>query len=198
MIKQYAFFLGVILLISCGPNEKKVEENETETHQHQHSSKELSEEELSSKKSIPRETHAMIGDLHLTIMYHSPGVRGRMVWGGLVPYDEVWVAGAHMATSFELSHDVSVMGNQLKAGKYAIFMIPGKDNWQVIFNSNWEQHLADDYDQALDLFRVSIEPIISEEPIERLAYSVETTNEKEASLVFEWEKIRIVVPFKVK
>ena len=71
----------------------------------------------------------------VTINYSSPGVKGRKIWGDLVPYDKVWRAGANEATVFETDKDIKVAGNVLKKGKYSIYMIPGESEWQVIFNS---------------------------------------------------------------
>ncbi|MBC8923868.1 DUF2911 domain-containing protein, partial [Escherichia coli] len=77
--------------------------------------------------------------------YHSPGVRKRIIWGGLVPYDEVWVTGAHDATTVEMPKAFVVNGKTIPAGKYAIFTIPGKNAWTVIINKQWQQHLATEY-----------------------------------------------------
>lgn len=182
-------------LIACSSTEKS-ESTQIERMDKFHPSSELTEEEVNSKKSVARETHATIGDLHVNLSYHSPGARGRMIWGGLVPFDEVWVAGAHMATNIEFSHDVVLKGNPLHAGKYALFMVPSQEKWQVIINSNWEQHLTDEYDSDLDLFRIEVSPIQSEESKERLEYSIYSNQNQDAVLVFEWEKIRIELPFK--
>src|SRR5688500_4346304 len=109
-----------------------------------------------TRKSIPSETTASIGDTEIKINYHAPAVRGRTIWGGLVPYNDVWVTGANKATALTVGKDFSVRGQSIPAGKYAIFTIPGEKEWTVIINKNWDQHLADDYSQAEDLVRLKL------------------------------------------
>lgn len=150
------------------------------------------------KKSIPKEEHAMIGSAHITILYTAPNVRGRTIWGGLVPFDEVWVTGAHKATSFEINKSFSVGDKTIPAGKYALFTIPGKEKWTFIVNKNWQQHLADDYNQADDVVRVEVIPTVTEEIQERLKYSVVSKSDTEGTIDILWEKIRISVPIKIQ
>jgi hypothetical protein len=108
------------------------------------------------KGSPERMTMANIGRAHVHMEYHSPGVKNRVIWGGLVPYDQVWVSGAHSATTIDFSKDVFIMGGTVKAGTYAFFTIPGKQNWTVILNTNYDQHLADEYDQKEDVARYQV------------------------------------------
>ena len=84
----------------------------------------------------------------------------------------------------------------IPAGKYAIFTIPGKDEWTVIINKNWNQHLADYYSEADDLVRIKVKPEISNELVERLKYEVEPAGQSAANIIISWEKIRI--PFQVE
>lgn len=149
------------------------------------------------KKSIPKEEHALIGSSHITIKYYAPAVRGRQIWGGLVPFDEVWVTGAHRATSFEINRDFTIEGKLIASGKYALFTIPGKEKWVFIINKKWDQHLADEYDQKEDIARIEIKPEAKEENQERLLYKIEQSGEKNANIIFRWEKIRIVIPIKL-
>ena len=78
----------------------------------------------------------------ITINYSSPGVKGRVIWGGLVPFDKVWRAGANEATTFETSKDIKVEGKNLPAGKYGFFAIPGQTEWTIIFNKVPETRTA--------------------------------------------------------
>ncbi|MEX2336800.1 MAG: DUF2911 domain-containing protein [Fulvivirga sp.] len=89
--------------------------------------------------SIPSEAKGRVGSTNISINYHAPGVKGRILWGGLVPYDQVWVTGAHMATRLEFDSDLLIGGQKVPAGKYALFTIPGREEWTVIINKNWEQ-----------------------------------------------------------
>ncbi|GAA4310254.1 DUF2911 domain-containing protein [Nibribacter koreensis] len=146
------------------------------------------------KKSIPSEATGRIGDASIKITYHSPGVRERVVWGGLVPYDQVWVTGAHKATTVEFDRDLIIAGKSVGPGKYALFTIPGRDEWTVILNKNWDQHLADEYDQKEDILRTKVKPYSLEHPQERLKYRVEDGGEAEAGIRISWEKIGIRLP----
>jgi hypothetical protein len=143
------------------------------------------------KKSIAQEEHAQIGDTHITILYSAPAVRGRIIWGGLVPYNEVWVTGAHRATSFEIDHEFTVGNKKVPAGKYAIFTIPGKDKWIFILNKKWDQHLTDEYDSKDDVFRIEVTPVKITAVQERLNYSITELSEKEAILSISWETLKI-------
>lgn len=146
------------------------------------------------KKSVPKEAHAQIGETHFVIRYHAPTVRGRVIWGGLVPYGEVWVTGAHSATSLEVDRQISINGITLPAGKYAFFTIPGKDKWTVIINKNWEQHLTDEYNPAEDLVRLDITPEILPNVQERLDYSIVDTGNLTVSIDMKWEKLKVSMP----
>ncbi|HEY5824325.1 MAG TPA: DUF2911 domain-containing protein [Cyclobacteriaceae bacterium] len=150
-----------------------------------------------TKKSIPREEHAQIGEAHITILYTAPAVRNRIIWGGLIAYDQVWSTGAHKATSFEINHSFSIGGKRIPAGKYGIFTIPGKDKWTFILNKNWNQHLADDYDSKDDVTRITVAPKNLSKIQERLGYSIKELSETECVLEISWEKIKIGVPIQI-
>lgn len=150
-----------------------------------------------NKKSIPQEEHAQIGDTHITILYTAPAVRSRVIWGGLVTYGEVWVTGAHHATSIEVDRDFTINSKKIPAGKYAIFTIPGKEKWTFILNKNWKQHLADDYTETEDVLRIEVTPRALLSVQERLNYSIIELSETEAILSISWEKIKINVPLKL-
>jgi hypothetical protein len=146
------------------------------------------------KASTPRITSVKVGKTQLTLNYYSPGVRGRVIWGGLVPFDQVWVTGAHSANKFEISSDIKINGQVIKAGIYGLFTIPGKEKWTFILNTNHEQHLSDDYDQKDDVFRLDIKPIQTE-MTQRLTFELKETSKKEGELVFKWENLSFSVPF---
>lgn len=147
----------------------------------------------SSPKRVAMET---IGQTHIHIEYGSPGVKGRMIWGGLVAYDQVWATGAHNATSVDFSTDVTIGGKKIKKGKYALFTIPGKTEWIIILNSKYGQHLADEYKEAEDIVRVSVKPIKKTQPIQRLTYSIQPQG-KEAVIMIEWEYLSVGLPVKL-
>jgi hypothetical protein len=183
------FILSSLLLFACANNSSVNEPNKED------SAKGTASKDT-SKKSIPSETKKWIGNTNIQINYHSPAVRGRVIWGGLVPYDAVWVTGAHKATTLEVGKDFEVGGKTLPAGKYAIFTIPGKDTWTVILNKNWNQHLADDYSEAEDLVRLQVKPQLVDSTQERLKYEIDQRGEKLANIIISWEKVR--VPFEIR
>lgn len=150
-----------------------------------------------SKKSIKSMSVGVIGGDSVKINYHSPGVRGRIIWGGLVPFGEVWVTGAHDATNLIVDKPFIVNGKEIPAGKYAFFTIPGKDAWTVIINKQWKQHLATEYDEKEDLVRVTVKPK-KNSYTERLQYFVEGGKGNEGKIAVAWEKMKIELPITIR
>ena len=149
-----------------------------------------------TKKSIKSMAYAILNGDSIKINYHSPGVRKRIIWGGLVPFDEVWVTGAHDATTIETEKDLMIDGKLIPAGKYALFTIPGQEEWIVIINKNWTQHLASEYDEKDDVIRVKVKPKkISH--TERLQYFIETSKGNNGKIAVAWEKVKIEFPFTI-
>ncbi|KIC93693.1 DUF2911 domain-containing protein [Flavihumibacter solisilvae] len=151
----------------------------------------------SSKKSIKSMAFSVLKSDSIKIVYHSPGVRKRVIWGGLVPYDEVWVTGAHDATTLEMPFPFIVNGKEIPAGKYALFTIPGKKTWTFIINKNWEQHLASEYDEKDDVIRIQVKPA-KVSHTERLQYFIDTDPAGKGSIYVAWENQRVGFPFSVK
>ncbi|MBC7588639.1 MAG: DUF2911 domain-containing protein [Chitinophagaceae bacterium] len=144
-----------------------------------------------TKRSIKSAAIGNIAPASIKINYHSPGVRGRTIWGGLVPYGEVWVTGAHNATNIEIDKDFKVNGVAIPKGKYAFFTIPGKNEWTIIINKNWNQHLADDYQQTEDLIRIKVQPIRQPANSERLQFFISDKGNNNGSISMLWENIKI-------
>ncbi len=153
--------------------------------------------EDSLKGSLRARAEGQVGNARIAVRYHSPAVRGRVVWGGLVPFDEVWVTGAHMATSLEVNHPILIGGKSLQPGKYAFFTIPGRETWTLVINSNWQQHLTDDYEAKDDLVRLNVQPLALQAHQERLQYSILSLDERSGKLVMRWEKVEVAMPFRV-
>ena len=124
----------------------------------------------------------VIGGKTITINYGSPAVKGREVWGALVPYGQVWRAGANEATTIEFSKDVSIEGKALPAGKYGFFTIPNANEWTIIFNKVPNQWGAFKYDAAQDALRVTVKPKKAKSFTEKLGYTV---NKNSVSLTWE-------------
>lgn len=176
--------LGLSLGLLACESKTQTEENITDEHQHHTSVPE--DVDLNTTKSIPREAHGQVGDSHVTIQYSSPGVRGRVIWGGLVAYDQVWVTGAHQATKITFSAPVKIAGKMIPQGTYALFSIPSQESWTLILNRNWEQHLADEYDQEDDLIRIITTPTEIELE-ERLIYEIQNTGDGKGRIKIAWE-----------
>ena len=150
----------------------------------------------SSKKSIKAAVKGKIGKANVVINYHSPGVRKRIIWGGLVPYNDVWVTGAHSATNIIIDKPFKIEEKAIPAGKYALFTIPGENEWTIIINKNWQQHLADDYSTKDDLVRIKVKPIKKDSTLERLQYFITGSGNNKGIVAMEWEKVR--VEFEIK
>jgi hypothetical protein len=146
--------------------------------------------------SPPRVASAEIGESQVTINYSAPSVRGRVIWGELVPYGRIWVSGAHMATTIEFEDDMLVNGVPVPAGKYAFFTIPGDEDWTVILNENWDQHQAGEYDEALDAARFELEPSETEFT-EQLSYIVIPHTDNSGVIELAWEELKISLPVRV-
>lgn len=103
-------------------------------------------------------TEGEIDGVGVVVEYGRPNVKGREIWGALVPYGQVWRTGANEATTIEFSADVTIEGSPLPAGKYALFTIPGESEWTVIFNKTHQQWGAFRHDANEDALRVTVTP----------------------------------------
>lgn len=144
------------------------------------------------KADIPsprKEMKAEIGGAMITVNYGSPSAKGRNLWGGLVPWDKVWRAGANEATSFEVSKDIMIGGTALSAGKYGFFIHPKEDAaWEIIFNKVADQWGAYDYDQSKDAARAMAKPTMVGEASETMDFMVEDNN-----LILRWGKLKLPI-----
>lgn len=152
-------------------------------------------QDKSNRPSPPATATGTVAGSTITINYSSPAVRGRQIWGGLVPYDQVWRAGANEATIFETSKDIMVEGKKLPAGKYSLYAIPTEKDWTIIFNSQtgqWGiQHGgATTEDPTKDVLRVTVTPKPTDFN-ERMIYTVSSDG---FSLI--WEKLEVPVSIK--
>lgn len=151
-------------------------------------------------------SHSIGVDGNITIAYSSPAVKGRKIWGELVPYgmekgnkysnnkDFPWRAGANENTTIEFSKDVKVEGKAIPAGKYSIHTIPSQSNWTVIFNKVNNEWGSYKYDAAQDALRITVKPVTA--PMtEWLSYGFDNYTGDGVTAYLQWEKLR--VPFKV-
>ena len=137
-----------------------------------------------------------IGVTDMSVTYSRPGVKGRVIWGGLVPYDKPWRTGANEATTFTTSTPITFGGKPLAAGTYALLTIPGKDQWQVVINSDKNMWGSNGYTDSLDVLRVTAKPT-AVEPTEWMQFTFEDLTPGSANLVLRWEKLRVAVPIGV-
>jgi hypothetical protein len=135
-----------------------------------------------------------VGLTDITIKYSRPGVKGRTIWGGLVPYDQVWRTGANEATTITFSDDVTVDGQKLAKGTYALFTVPSRNTWAVVFNKQGEQWGAFNYDQAQDAARINVTPQKAEFR-EWMGFEINDITTDTAKVVLRWENV--AVPFTV-
>ena len=131
-----------------------------------------------------------VGAATIAIDYHRPAVRGRAIWGELVPYGQVWRAGANEATTIRFSDAVHVAGRDVPAGTYAFFAIPGEKTWTLVLNKQADQWGAFRYDAAADVLRFEVEPRAIA-PVEWLRYEIEPRGEDSAAVSLAWEKLAV-------
>lgn len=146
-----------------------------------------------SPKATVKQT---VGVTDIEIEYSRPAVKGRKVWGDLVPFGKVWRTGANAATAFKVSTDVEIGGKKISKGDYALFSIPGEKDWVIIINSNEGQKGSVDYKENLDLVRLNAKAEKAPEFKERLEFSIDVLSDDKAKVWLSWENVR--VGFEVK
>ncbi|HEY1936797.1 MAG TPA: DUF2911 domain-containing protein [Candidatus Angelobacter sp.] len=149
---------------------------------------------------IPRDSqHAKVmqrvGITDITINYHRPLVKGRKIWGGIVPYGQVWRAGANENTTIEFTDPVTIEGKSLAKGVYGLHMIPAENEWTIAFSKNSTAWGSFTYNQAEDALRVTVKPQAADMK-EALAYEIDNVTPTSAVISLRWEKL--AVPFKVE
>lgn len=145
---------------------------------------------LNDTIASPRmELTGKVGGAEVTVNFGSPMVKGRTIWGELVKYDKVWRTGANEATSIEFTQNVSVNGQELAAGTYALFTIPAEEGaWKVIFNSEADQWGAYNKDDSKDVLTVEATPSMKEDLSEGLTFAVDGNQ-----LIMMWEKLSLPI-----
>lgn len=144
--------------------------------------------------SPAKEATGKIGEASISVNYSSPGVKGRTIWGDLVPYDMVWRSGANAATTVTTDKDLLIDGKKLPAGTYSFCTIPREDqSWIVIFNHQTDTWGAFDYDEKEDALRVEIQPHHRDEMMERLTYDI-----ADDAILLTWEHLMLPIPVEVE
>jgi len=139
-----------------------------------------------------------IGLTDIEVVYSRPSVKGRNIFGGIVPYGQVWRTGANQATRITFSTDVKLDGNDVPAGTYALFTIPGEDEWTVILSKNASQFGAFQYDAKDDLVRFKVVPVPIDFSLETFTIEFNHLRDESALMNLAWDKTVVPIPIKIE
>ena len=138
-----------------------------------------------------------VGLTDVEIEYSRPSMKGRTIFGNLVPFDKLWRTGANMATKVTFSDDVKIEGQDLEKGTYALFTIPGKDEWTIIFNKNPNQGGTGRYKDSEDALRVKVKPVKVGATIESFLINIENIKPSSATIELVWESTVVPISMEV-
>ncbi len=136
-----------------------------------------------------------VGVTDVEIDYSRPNVRGREIFGGLVPYDKVWRTGANSSTKIKFSDAVKMGDKDIPAGEYAFYTIPGKDEWTIVLSKNTKLWGATDYSADADIMRTKVKSTTLSEPVESFTIGFDNLKDDGATIALEWDKTRVAVEF---
>lgn len=134
-----------------------------------------------------------VGVTDISVEYSRPGVKDRKIFGGLLPYGQIWRTGANAATKLTFSTDVKLGGTAVPAGSYALFTIPGETEWTVILSKVTEEWGSYSYNQKDDQARIKVKSVAMAEPLETMTIDVQDIRSGKASLVIAWEKTKVPI-----
>jgi hypothetical protein len=149
---------------------------------------------VSNPLSPPAKVHQKVGDLDISIHYSSPAVRDRKIWGGLLPLNVLWRAGANEATVMEFSDPVIINETDIPPGKYSFFVIPRESTWTLVLNEEWNQFGTSKYSSDKDVVRMDVLPMEMDDHTERLAYRIDP----DGVISLIWEKKKVSFPVKTQ
>lgn len=129
----------------------------------------------------------------ITIDYSRPSMKGRVIFGDLVPYDKIWRTGANANTKITFGEDVTINNLPVAAGTYSLYTIPGKDSWLVILNKGTENWGLSGFNEAENVLKVQVSPVILSEPCETFTISVDNLSNNTAILNLQWERVKIPI-----
>ena len=144
--------------------------------------------------SPPQTIKQDFGISSIELSYSRPGIKGRKVFGDLVPYGKVWGTGANSATTIDFGDDVTIGGTKVPAGKYGLLTIPDKDNWKVIITKQLEVTNPADYKQESDLVRVDVKPMTMKDKMETFTMQFANVKSSTCELQIMWENTAVAVP----
>ncbi len=150
-----------------------------------------------AQASPPKVANGIVGGKGITINYYSPSMRGRKIFGGLVPYDQVWCPGANWATSItSLDAGLEIGTMKLGWGSYAIWVLPNENEWQAIINSDSKAfHLSHRSDKDLGRIKMNLKAL--DQPVESLTFEVRSDGGNNGTVALIWEKTEASFPFSV-
>jgi len=158
----------------------------------------LAQQDKSSRPSPPAKAECKLPDgKTITVDYSSPRAKGRKIFGGLVPYGEIWRAGANEATTFVTTSDITVGGKAVPAGKYTIFTVPGEDKWTLIISKKTGEWGTAYPGTENDLARIDMKVSKTSSPVENFTIAFDQ-NAKGCTLRMEWENSRASVDITAK
>jgi len=133
----------------------------------------------------------------ISIDYGRPAVKGRVIFGDLVPFGEVWRAGANEATKITFGQEVLFGGQKVKKGTYALYIVPQEKQWKIILNKGVNNWGAFNYDAKEDVVSTTVPIKKMNEKMERFTINFEDITDEKLNLVFEWDKTRADVPIEI-
>jgi hypothetical protein len=133
----------------------------------------------------------------VSVDYGRPAVKGREIFGKLVPYNEVWRTGANSATKISFGQEVNFGGKNIPAGTYALFIIPNAQQWKLILNKDFQQWGAFGYNDKLNVAEVELPVQKLSSPMEWFTIELNPTKDEQMEMTIEWENSKVVVPIKV-
>ncbi|MFH5832100.1 DUF2911 domain-containing protein [Halalkalibaculum sp. DA3122] len=131
---------------------------------------------------------------YIKIVYGQPYKRGRTIFGDLVPYNEVWRTGANEATELTTTRDIVLADKKVEAGTYALFTIPGKEQWTLILNGELGQWGAFDYNAEYDILRVDVNSEQVEDAAEAFSIQFGEVQNDSTSITIRWDRTRVNIP----
>lgn len=146
------------------------------------------------KKSTKSKIEQMVGLNEISVEYSRPNANGRVIFGDLVPYGEVWRLGANEPTKIDIKYPISINSQKLDTGSYAVFAIPKKNSWTIVFNTDTEQWGAMEYDSEKNVLEYSA-AVNSCEHEETFTVAFENVEESSAVLAMRWSTVEVKVPF---
>jgi len=140
------------------------------------------------------ETTTSVGFVNVELDYGQPGVKGRKIFGGLVPYGKVWRTGANSSTKISFDADIKLANHNIPAGDYALYTIPGEEEWTIIIHKNIELWGAGNYNATDDLVRFTVPVVKLNDIVETFTIHFESFHTNGADMVIAWDNTKVAIP----